>query len=98
VRSLAYDEFVLEGAQVMTWPYSALELTLYKMSELGGEIWDSGVFGHGEFKNANSFEICATGGLQTGLKISKSGNFVRIVWKLGFGGFRIWRIQKWNPF
>jgi hypothetical protein len=28
----------------MIWPYPAPELTLYKMSELGGENWDLGVF------------------------------------------------------
>jgi hypothetical protein len=75
VRGLAYDEFVLEDAQVMIWPYPAPELTLYKMSEMEDENWDLGVFGYGEFKYDISFGIRATGGLQTGLE---NGNFVRI--------------------
>jgi hypothetical protein len=32
------------------------------------EIWDSGVFEYGEFKNEMRFEICARSGLQTGSK------------------------------
>jgi hypothetical protein len=43
---------------------------------LNDENWDSGVFGHGEFKNDIGLMIRAKGGLQTGSKMSKNENFV----------------------
>jgi hypothetical protein len=57
------------------------------MTDLDGENWDSGVFGHGEFNYDISFLFRATGGLQTGSKMFEKCKYGRNAVKIGTQGF-----------
>jgi hypothetical protein len=61
---------------------------------LDDENWESGVFGHGEFKYDIIFEIRAAGGLQTGLKHAENGNFYRNGMKIRTLGFSVMENSK----